>query len=66
MAEKEDRVKIINSAKDVLQQDVFVTGCFYSPFENRVAVVLANEVPGFEGTDIKYSISGCQLIIGFE
>lgn len=66
VAEKEDRVKIINSAKNVLQQDVFVTGCFYSPFENRVAVVLANEVPGFEGTDIKYSISGCQLIIGFE
>lgn len=39
---------------------------FTAPFENRVAVVLANEVPGFEGTDIKYSISGCQLIIGFE
>jgi hypothetical protein len=44
---------------------VYACGYFASPYESRVAIVSAEERLAFEGTEIFYSLSGCNLKVGF-
>jgi hypothetical protein len=44
---------------------VYACGYFASPYESRVAIVSAEERFVFEGTEMFYSLSGCNLKVGF-
>ncbi len=44
---------------------VFVCGYFKSPYEDRIAVITAEERFVFEGTELFYEVSGCDLTKGF-
>ncbi|MBQ3670289.1 MAG: hypothetical protein II921_02275 [Treponema sp.] len=57
--------KVIREKKDVTCENVFICGCIKSPWENRLAVVIGEQRFGFEGYDIWYSFSGCDMRRGF-
>ena len=57
--------KTIATQKDVYAYNVYVCGYIKSPYEERIALVLATESFGFEGSDMEYSILGCDAINGF-
>ncbi len=59
------RKKTITSKKGEADENVFVCGFVKNPWENRIAVVIAEARFGFEGYDILYSISGCDAQKGF-
>ena len=60
-----EKSKIIKT-EDVIVLDVYVCGYFLSPFENRALVVIAEEKFVFEGTELFYNFSGCNLNTGFK
>lgn len=57
--------KELTSEKDSSAFTVRVAGAIPSPFENRIAVVIAKQVWVFEGSGIEYSITGCHTKVGF-
>lgn len=57
--------KVLRAKKDAVLENAFVCGFIKNPFENRLAVVIAEEKYGFEGFDILYSFSGCDIYKGF-
>ncbi len=57
--------KIIRKKKDAVLEGAFICGFIKNPFENRLAVVIAEQKYGFEGCDILYSFSGCDISKGF-
>ena len=57
--------KKIVADKERAAAEAFPCGYFKSPFEDRLAVVLAEAVYGFEGCDILYSVAGCDMHRGF-
>ena len=59
------RKKIITTKKDTALDDVYVCGYISNPFEDRIAVVLAEKAFGFEGCDLHYSVLGCSQSAGF-
>jgi hypothetical protein len=44
----------------------WVAGCFLSPFEKRMLVVVGRESYVFEGTEFFYHFYGCRLDAGFK
>lgn len=57
--------KIIKNTTDVEAVSVYTCGYFLSPFENRAVVIIGEERWGFEGTELFYLLSGCNLDRGF-
>ena len=53
--------KIVSAKKNVTVDDVYVCGYIKSPFEGRLAIVIAEKRFGFEGFDLHYSIVGCRI-----
>jgi hypothetical protein len=60
--------KVIGTFAPVNEMTAFAYVCGYilSPFENRALVVVAEEHWGFEGTELKFRLSGCHLGAGFK
>ena len=44
----------------------YVCGYLKNPYENRLALIIAEEQFGFEGFDVLYHIVGCDIESGFE
>gem|GEM_PF-3458127 len=57
--------KTITSKQSVAVENVYACGCIKSPFEDRLAIVIAEQTFGFEGYDLRYSVLGCSLDAGF-
>lgn len=53
--------KTITSKKDFVAENAIVAGYVKSPLEDRIAVIIAEATMGFEGIDIYYTFSGCDL-----
>ncbi|MCR5763127.1 MAG: hypothetical protein K6G00_07080 [Treponema sp.] len=53
--------KTICLKKEVTVEDVYACGYIKSPLEDRLAVVIAEKVYGFEGCDLHYSVVGCRI-----
>ncbi|MBQ9630046.1 MAG: hypothetical protein IJR49_00460 [Treponema sp.] len=53
--------KTLHLQKDVPVENVFVCGYVKSPFENRLAIIIAEQRFGFEGFDLHYHIVGSNL-----
>jgi len=64
-AKKGSKSKTLMTKKEVLANSVFVCGSLKSPFEDRLAVIIAEVDYGFEGCDIQYHITGCHTTVGF-
>ncbi len=57
--------KTLSSKKDEVIEDVFVCGYVKNPYEDRLAIVIAEQRYGFEGCDIHYHVLGCAINSGF-
>lgn len=57
--------KKVVADKEIAASEAFVCGCIKNPFENRLALIIAEAVYGFEGCDMKYSFTGCDMQKGF-
>lgn len=57
--------KTISQKKHVTADDVYICGYIQSPFENRIALILAEERYVFEGNELFYFVAGCDLVKGF-
>lgn len=62
---KGNKSKILMTKKEVPANSVFVCGSLKSPYEDRLAIIIAEVKYGFEGHDITYLISGCHTKVGF-
>lgn len=58
--------KAVMESSDVKALAVYACGYLASPYESRVAIVTAEERFVFEGTEMFYTISGCNLKVGFK
>lgn len=65
LARRGGKTKKIASVDDTQSQRIYVCGGIMNPFEDRVAVVVAEERFVFEGTELFYSLVGCDLTKGF-
>ena len=63
----DNRRKIIGNMIPVsrLTLDIYISGYFLSPFENRIMVVTTERAWGFEGSRFNYRFNGCHLGVGF-
>ena len=59
------RTKKVIADKEIAASEAFVCGCLKNPFENRLALVIAEAVYGFEGCDMKDRFAGCDMQKGF-
>lgn len=57
--------KTIKTAADVSALNVYCCGYFISPLKNWAVIILAEERWGFEGTELVYGFSGCNLNTDF-
>lgn len=57
--------KIVTQSKKVRADAVYICGLFSSPYENRIAIIIAEEKYVFEGNEVFYSVIGCSLSSGF-
>jgi hypothetical protein len=57
--------KILSSGSDVMALRMWISGCFLSPFEDRILVVISLEQFVFEGSEVFYRFAGCNLKTGF-
>ncbi len=60
------RKKTVVSGKELPASEAFVCGYVKNPYEDRLALVIAEAVYGFEGCDILYSLAGCDMKKGFK
>ncbi len=58
--------KTVTSKKECTVENAIVAGFIKSPYEDRLAVIIAEASIGFEGLDIYYNISGCDLNKNFK
>ena len=65
LAKKGGKIKKLASFDEVIANEVHVCGYTSSPFEERVAVIVAEERFVFEGTELFYSLVGCDMTRGF-
>lgn len=65
MKKEGGKTKKLTRVEDVQCLEVHVCGYFASPFDNKIAVVVAEEQFVFEGREIFYSLTGCDLEKGF-
>jgi hypothetical protein len=66
IARDDQKAKEVARSKDAKALAVYACGYFASPYESRVAIVTAEERFVFEGTEMFYRISGCNLKVGFQ
>lgn len=59
------RSKKVIADREFMGPEAFVCGCVKSPFEDRLALVVAEATYGFEGCDLLVRIAGCDLKKGF-
>ncbi len=59
------RKKKVVTEKELPAAEAFVCGCVKSPYEDRLVLVIAEAVYGFEGCDLLYSLAGCDMKKGF-
>jgi hypothetical protein len=57
--------KALTSVRKARALAVYACGFLKSPFENRIAVIIAEERFVFEGSELFYSVAGCSLSVGF-
>lgn len=65
LAKKNGKTKKLASFDDVVAVDVHVFAYTLSPLEDRIAVVVAEERFVLEGTELFYSLVGCDMTRGF-
>ena len=66
-AKREDgKSKIIKEKAKKTLENIYICGWFMSPYGNRSAIIIAEEEFVFEGTELFYSVIGCNLNIGFK
>lgn len=65
IARDDGKSKTVTKSSEVKAVAVYVCGFFASPYQARVAIITAEERFVFEGTEIFYAISGCNLKVGF-
>ena len=59
------RSKKVIADKEFMGPEAFACGCIKSPYEDRLAIVVAEASFGFEGSDILFCIAGCDMKKGF-
>ena len=57
--------KTVLERKGLPVEEAFVCGFVKNPFEERIAVIVAEAAFGFEGCDLLYSVAGCDTKKGF-
>ncbi|MBU0935977.1 MAG: hypothetical protein KKI09_06960 [Spirochaetes bacterium] len=57
--------KILAISSEVTALRIWISGCFLSPFEDRMLVVVSREQYIFEGSEVFYHFAGCNLKVGF-
>ena len=57
--------KKVIAAREFMGPEAFVCGCVKNPYEDRLALVIAEATYGFEGCDLLVRIAGCDLRKGF-
>lgn len=58
--------KTLYSKEDHYIYNAYVCGYLKSPYENRIVVIVAEECIGFEGKDIRFVFTGCDLTKGYK
>ena len=58
--------KVVGRSGKLPMSEAWVSGCFFSPFEQRMLVVVVAESFAFEGTEFFYHFYGCKLDSGFK
>lgn len=58
--------KVLGGMEDVYSYDTIVCGIIKNPYENRLAVVVGNKEPIFEGSQYNYYIYGCDLVSNYK
>ena len=58
--------KTLYSKTDSYIYHAYVCGYLKNPYENRIAVIIAEECVGFEGKDMRFIITGCDLTKGYK
>ena len=59
------RSKKVIADKEFMGPEAFACGCIKSPYEDRLAIIVAEATFGFEGSDILFCIAGCDMKKGF-
>ncbi|MBQ6566728.1 MAG: hypothetical protein IJL80_06690, partial [Treponema sp.] len=59
------RSKKVIENRELMGTEAFVCGCIKNPYEDRLAIVIAEATYGFEGCDILFRIAGCDMRKGF-
>lgn len=57
--------KKVIAGREFMGPEAFVCGCIKNPYEDRLALVIAEATYGFEGCDLLVRIAGCDLRKGF-
>lgn len=57
--------KKVIAGREFMGPEAFVCGCVKNPYEDRLALVIAEATYGFEGCDLLVRIAGCDLRKGF-
>lgn len=60
-----ERSKKVIADKEFMGPEAFACGCIKSPYEDRLAIIVAEATFGFEGSDILFCIAGCDMKKGF-
>ena len=60
------KTKIITNRTNITADNVYICGYFQSPFENRIALIIAEEKYVFEGNELFYDFIGCLTNVGFK
>lgn len=66
IASKENQIKTVNSINDKNCEFVKATGYIKSPYENRIALIVADAEFVSEGDEVFISFYGCNLATGFK
>jgi hypothetical protein len=62
----DNKQKVIASRKNITADNVYICGYMNSPYENRIALIIAEEKYVFEGNELFYSIVGCLTDAGYK
>ena len=62
---KNNKSKLVTSVENKRSEYVKTTGFIKSPYEDRIALVVANAEYVFEGDEVFVNFYGCNLSVGF-
>jgi hypothetical protein len=63
---KNNKTKIITNRSNITADNVYICGYCKSPFEERIAIIIAEEKYVFEGNELFYDFVGCLTDVGYK